>query len=170
MIAGGLSGYAVGKSDCDDIVLHALSDVRRECCGSDVFHSLAVPVFQSLKDLLSVFGSDIIRIFASGSEFVDIGNVPGAGLEFRIEVSSSVSVGSCTYNQFVLHDQSRHVFHDVVADLCSEDGNCISCKLLVCFRCQNDTLCCDSRSGIPELFSHSGKSFVQINVFHFFLR
>ena len=78
MVAGGLTGNAVGKAYSDDIVLHAFSDMRRESSRSDIFHSLAVPVFKSLKDFLPVFRCNVIRVLGSCGELIYIRDIPGA--------------------------------------------------------------------------------------------
>jgi len=68
-----------------------------------------------------------------------------------MEISPFISVSLCPYDKFVIHYQRRHVFHDVVDHLGSENRNGVTGKLFISFRRQYQPLRRDLRYRI-EIF------------------
>ena len=68
-----------------------------------------------------------------------------------MEVCAAVFVGRCTDNKLVIHYERGHMLHNVVYDLCAENGRGLPGKELVSLRLQNKTLCGDAGAG-GEIF------------------
>ena len=135
VVTGRFAGNAVSETYRDNIVLNAFFRMRRKRRLGHIFHGLAFPVRKCLEYQFSVFRRDVIRVFRSYRKIVDVADVPGTGLEFRMKVRASVFIGWSADDEFIFHNQSRHVLHDVFYNFCTEDWNRISRKFLICFCC-----------------------------------
>ena len=161
VVAGRFAGYAVRQADGDDVVAHAFDGVGGQSRAGDILHRLAFPVGQVFQNGRAVFRGDVVRVLRADGEFIQFLQIElRAGLEFRVQVGAAVLVRGRADDQLVLHDERRHVLHDVVDDFGAEFGDVLSRELLVRLRRQHQALGRDAGAGVPQFISHFQKAVV----------
>ena len=158
VVAGRLAGNAILQTDAKNIVVFQLADVRGKSCLGQVLHGLALPVFEGFQNNFPVLRGNIIRVLAPCLEFIDVTDIPGARLKLGVQVCASVCIRRRAHNQLIVHNERGHVLHNVIDDPGSENRNSIAGELLIGFRCQDQTLCCDSWNRIKILFFYPAYS------------
>ena len=162
MIRHGLSTGTVAQPHGDDIQLSGGLHLFRQHIRRQILNGASPPVaVQRLQNLCAVLRCNIIRIGIAHREFVNVRDIPVAGLVFREQVGAPVLVCRRTDDQFVLHDQRGHPAQYIPRDLTAEDRRRIARILLVRLCCQHQPFRCDTGTAVEVLFPHSCQSFIQ---------
>ena len=162
MVAGGFAGNAVGQAHRDDVVIHQLHRMGRQRGLGNVLHGLALPIGQRFADQLPVLGCNIVGILFAHGEFIQLIHIElGAGLELGVQVGAEIFIGRRADDQLIVHDERRHVLHNIAHHLGAENRHRVPRELLIGLCLQHQPLRRNAGAGAKQFLTHSAQSLIQ---------